>query len=99
MKIQVTADDIRQGVPGGCETEDPIYLALKRMGVPAIKVLEMRIVTYDGWTFMPVEAEVFVRRFHTGWPVEPFEFDFEVTNPHRPGSAYYAGNQKPASDG
>ena len=78
--IDVTAQDIRDGLQNACK-ECPIALAAKRAGIddPSVGA------NLDGWTGtvedragktapLPAAALRFISRFDAGQPVEPLSF-------------------------
>jgi hypothetical protein len=79
MNISVTQSDINNGTAANCRV-CPIALAIQRV------MEDPRWTVHYGTAFcgsrmarLPVEASRFVRMFDTGWPVEPFEFELDLT--------------------
>jgi len=83
MRIEVTAEDIKNGVP--MEASDcPVALALHRATGRMWRVDSRRICPNEKFGDMlsfpcPPAAAVFVCRFDDCLPVEPFSFEFEPT--------------------
>jgi len=88
MKIQVTAEHIRQGTRE-CPSSCPIALALQANGfidVEVARVIQFRTrdtTLYALWPGFIVEE--FIRRYDNDDSVRPFEFDTATlaTAPHR----------------
>jgi hypothetical protein len=78
MKIEVTADDIAEGVPEdgiGC----PIACALNRLTGDRYEVDYEEVTTPDGRVIdLPPEARAFIRRFDRGDEVAPFTFELPL---------------------
>lgn len=79
LKVQVTADDIREG-----KREDslhcPIALALQRLLGQPWRV-GTNVAQGPNWgesADLPPAAREFVLRFDLGLPVEPFEFETQL---------------------
>jgi hypothetical protein len=78
VKIQVTAEDIKQGVRTSC-TKCPIALALNRATGRKWKVSGMRAENEEaGRVALPWEACRFQDRYDYDLPVNPFEFDITM---------------------
>lgn len=78
MRIYVTAEDIRDGLPRNCHA-CPIYRALKRAGLKVTGVTRMIVDMYRGSTYrLPKSAIEFISRFDNGKPVKPFSFEFPI---------------------
>lgn len=79
MKIEVTQEDISNGIPDDCDY-CPIALAAKRAGMESVLVYNSRIIARDEEVDAPlsIRARRFVRRFDAGLRVKPF--NFEVRN-------------------
>ena len=81
LRIRVTANDIKKGCRrqnGNC----PIARAIKRnKGVYGVSVgvTDLSYFVNDTYHFapMPKMAQLFIREFDDGCPVEPFEFTVE----------------------
>lgn len=77
-KIEVTWNDIRQGVRGkscGC----PIFIAIKRVRDDVAYVGTMHAkfgVKCDA--FLPVDAVCFIETFDNGFRVSPFTFELDI---------------------
>lgn len=80
MKIDVTAEDIDNGVPGECG-RCPVALAIARkLGLvgAGIRVGPSAVrIRFDGARDLPAVARVFVEAFDWDRPVEPFSFEIE----------------------
>ena len=79
MLIRVTQDDIRNGVQ--CDAMlCPVALSLRR-SLPGRTVTagEFTIYIDDGMYAAPVAVEEFIENFDDGAPVQPFEFELELT--------------------
>jgi hypothetical protein len=73
MKIQVTAEHIRDGQR--CNSARcPIALALQEPAWEA-RAGAILAVLSDGFYRLPYEVRKFMRDFDRGLPVEPFEFE------------------------
>ena len=84
MKIQVTQQDIDNGLKGLC-THCPVALAFKRViQGGSVEVGDAAYIfpyNFDGPTVMitlPEFVHKFIRAFDSGNKVEPFEFECEV---------------------
>lgn len=81
MKIQVTQEDINQGVRA-CTNNCAVALALKRAGFPFVQVHSKSVITKmrDDFTVaesipLPEEVAFFIDSFDDGDPVGPIEFE------------------------
>lgn len=81
IKVQVTAEDIKDGLPHRC-SQCPIALAIKRghnindVQVAPFGHTELLFATVNGHSRpLPPGAAQFVRDFDAGRDVSPFEFD------------------------
>jgi hypothetical protein len=78
ITIDVTADDIANGVRGRCST-CPVALAVRR--VPGLEKWEVGGMSafYGASSFpLPCAASRFIMDFDGGRPVEPFSFEVDV---------------------
>lgn len=76
MKIEVTQEDIDEGVAGDCEA-CPIAQAGFRATLSHTQVMGKRIRLYGVWRDLPPEAINFVLRFDNGGLVTPFSFEVD----------------------
>lgn len=80
MRIDVTADDILHGVRKSC-SQCPLAYAFSRELGYCVNVHGGRATNYklgDGRIFMcylPIDAQIFMLDFDSGYPVEPFSFN------------------------
>lgn len=76
MVINVTAEDISNGIPGSA-CYCPIALAIKRIKPSYYNatVGEMTILAGSNFFFMPSDAMNFIKRFDSALKVEPFSFE------------------------
>ncbi len=88
MKIQVTYEDIDNGVPN-CKCNCPIALAIQDVHESIIRVLVYRfgiqtIVStggsriYQQWFDLPISVKGFMGRFDASESCEPFEFELAI---------------------
>lgn len=76
MKIQVTQQDIDNGLPKDSRA-CALALALKRHDPRFISCLMFNACTVRGIIKLPEKASNFVSRFDCGLSVQPFEFELE----------------------
>lgn len=74
VEIDVTAEDIKFGVPGSC-TACPVAIAARR-NFPGANVVVISRLTIDGRRSGPFSADVcrFIEQFDDGEAVEPIRF-------------------------
>jgi hypothetical protein len=84
LKIEVTAEDIQNGMPGWCG-KCPVALAVRRaLGgfvkreVASVGVSYAAVYVDSRIHMLPSDARMFVQNFDEGEPVEPFDFEIEV---------------------
>ena len=74
MKINVTAEDIAKASRGNCFT-CPIAKALRREGFSKVAVYEHTVWIGTLQFTLPLDATIFIQRFDSDSPVEPFAFE------------------------
>lgn len=72
-KIEVTDEDIRQGVKGQCG-RCPIALAAARAGIKDVTVGSYTMKIKHLFIHLPRNVSEFINRFDDGLPVQPFSF-------------------------
>lgn len=73
MKIIVTEEHIKHGVPGSCRY-CPLALALQDSTGDEFAFAGVEAKVHNGWYSFPESALEFQERFDAGVPVSPFEF-------------------------
>jgi hypothetical protein len=81
MRIDVTASDIRRGIPNTCNLCHIAQALIRQTGV-AWWVVHDRARPLIGdpgdWRPLPVEAQELIRAADAGEPVEPTSFEFDA---------------------
>jgi hypothetical protein len=77
--VNVTAEDIENGVPGSAKS-CPIALAARRIEGLKVTGITTRRAIFQGHgvTMLPLEAVQFIHSFDADCPVEPFSFEIEI---------------------
>lgn len=79
QKISVTAEDIKNGTPE-CEASCPVALALARQFPDAVVCVDKFDISIDDQVVRtPADVSYFVTDFDSAAPVEPFEFEIDIT--------------------
>jgi hypothetical protein len=84
MKIQVTQQDIDEGVAESCH-DCPVALAIERATLGDVRVWRREVSIYKiGRKPLPLTATDFIDHFDAREPVQPFEFELDITpNPRK----------------
>jgi hypothetical protein len=79
MKIQVTQQDIDEGIAGKCY-DCPIALAIARVLHIRLRVFRTIVIYSFGYLiFLPNCVIQFIDQFDNNEPVQPFEFELDIT--------------------